>query len=170
MDHVIAIVCVESQGFLFGPLVAARLNLPCIVVRKEAKLAGEVVKRSYVKWDGKDSLEIQKQTFADIGYPSGTLGTDKGVIVIDGSLASGGTVACVKGLIEELGTKLLKALFVVSLSILHHERERRENLDGLEVYGLVNLTEKELAKMPMHQGMAPKGEDSRTKAHVGPPS
>lgn len=38
---------VESRGFLFGPMVAERLNIPFVPVRKAGKLPGKIVSVEY---------------------------------------------------------------------------------------------------------------------------
>jgi adenine phosphoribosyltransferase len=42
-----AIVSLDALGFIFGPLVAQKLNVPFVPIRKSGKLPGETVKYSY---------------------------------------------------------------------------------------------------------------------------
>lgn len=45
--NVEAVVGLEARGFLFGPIIALRLGLPFIPIRKKGKLPGEKVQVSY---------------------------------------------------------------------------------------------------------------------------
>ena len=48
-----AIVALEARGFLFGPSLASRLQLPFVPIRKKGKLPGECLSVEYVKEYGK---------------------------------------------------------------------------------------------------------------------
>ena len=48
-----AIVALEARGFLFGPSLASRLQLPFVPIRKKGKLPGECLAADYVKEYGK---------------------------------------------------------------------------------------------------------------------
>ena len=55
-----AIVGVESRGFLYGFLLANKLGIPFIPIRKAGKLPGETVKYKYALEYGCAEVEIHK--------------------------------------------------------------------------------------------------------------
>jgi adenine phosphoribosyltransferase len=59
-------VCLEARGFFFAPIIASRLGLPCIPVRKKGKLPGEVVSVEYEKDYGVDEFEMSGDSFEGI--------------------------------------------------------------------------------------------------------
>lgn len=42
------IAMLESRGFMFAPLVALQLNVPCVPVTKKGNLPGPVIESSYI--------------------------------------------------------------------------------------------------------------------------
>ena len=46
-QHIDAIVGIESRGFLFGFLLAQKLNIPFVPIRKSGKLPGNTISTSY---------------------------------------------------------------------------------------------------------------------------
>ena len=69
VDEIIALLCdleidavvgVESRGFLFGFLLANKLNIPFIPIRKAGKLPGETLKYKYDLEYGAAEVEIHK--------------------------------------------------------------------------------------------------------------
>lgn len=55
-----AVAGLEARGFLFGPQIAAELNVPFIPIRKKGKLPGETVSASYIKEYGEVGLPCFK--------------------------------------------------------------------------------------------------------------
>ncbi|HXH98792.1 MAG TPA: adenine phosphoribosyltransferase [Sphingobacteriaceae bacterium] len=62
-----AVTGIESRGFLFGLMLANRLNVPFIPIRKAGKLPCLTVKQEYNLEYGQAIIEIHKDAF-----PSGT--------------------------------------------------------------------------------------------------
>ena len=104
-----AIVGVESRGFLFGFLLASKLEIPFVPIRKVGKLPGETLRHKYDLEYGSAEVEIHK---SDI---------KKGwnVIVHDDLLATGGTACAAAELIQDLGAKVTAFTFVISLDFLN---------------------------------------------------
>ena len=104
-----AIVGVESRGFLFGFLLANKMKVPFIPIRKVGKLPGETLKYKYDLEYGSAEVEIHK---SDI---------KKGwnIVVHDDLLATGGTSCAAAELIKELGAKVVCFTFVISLDFLN---------------------------------------------------
>jgi len=158
ISQIAAIICPEAQGFVFGPLVASRLSLPSIPARKLGKLPGDVFRQKYGKWSGNDAFEIQRDAFANID----TIGSDgkkKGVIIVDDSLASGGSAGAVKKLLERLGFPVLEGLFIIETTTPEFREKQRKCMGGLKTYGIVKLTEENWSQMPVHNGNGNKDEN-----------
>ena len=104
-----AVVGVESRGFLFGFLLASKLEIPFIPIRKVGKLPGETLRYKYDLEYGSAEVEIHK---SDI---------KKGwnVIVHDDLLATGGTACAAAELVQDLGAKVTAFTFVISLDFLN---------------------------------------------------
>ena len=118
------VVGIESRGFIFGSVLAHKLNCGFIPVRKPGKLPAEKVSISYSLEYGEDRLEMHK----DAIEPG-----DK-VLVHDDLLATGGTMNAVCQLIEQLGGEIVQVSFIVELSFLHG----RDKLKPYDVRSIVN--------------------------------
>ncbi len=118
------VVGIESRGFIFGSVLAHKLNCGFIPVRKPGKLPAEKVSISYSLEYGEDRLEMHK----DAIEPG-----DK-VLVHDDLLATGGTMNAVCQLIEQLGGEIVQVSFIVELSFLNG----RDKLKPYDVRSIVN--------------------------------
>src|SRR3546814_4572702 len=58
-----AVVGIESRGFLFGMLLANRLKVPFIPIRKQGKLPHITIKQKYELEYGSSIIVIQKDAF-----------------------------------------------------------------------------------------------------------
>lgn len=83
----------DSRGFLFGPMVAERLDVPFTMIRKKGKLPPPTKPVSYGLEYGSDVIEM-----ADDGFIKG-----KRVLLIDDLLATGGTAGAGVTLVSLLG-------------------------------------------------------------------
>jgi adenine phosphoribosyltransferase len=104
-----AIVGVESRGFLFGLMLANKMGIPFVPIRKVGKLPGETLKFKYDLEYGSAEVEVHK---SDI---------QKGwnVVVHDDLLATGGTACAASELIQQLGAMVAAFAFVISLDFLN---------------------------------------------------
>ena len=117
------VVGIESRGFIFGALLADKLNCGFIPVRKPGKLPSEKVSVSYTLEYGEDKLEMHK----DAIQPG-----DK-VLVHDDLLATGGTMSAVCQMIEKLGGEVVQISFIVELSFLNG----RDKLKSYDIRSIV---------------------------------
>ena len=120
------VVGVESRGFIFGPAVAIELGAGFVPTRKPGKLPAETISASYELEYGTDTLEIH----ADAIQPG------QKVVLIDDLIATGGTIAAVRELIEKLGGEILGASFLVELCFLNG----RDKLPGIEIHSLIEVS------------------------------
>jgi adenine phosphoribosyltransferase len=108
-----AIVGVESRGFLFGLMLANKMGIPFVPIRKVGKLPGETLKFKYDLEYGSAEVEVHK---SDI---------QKGwnVVVHDDLLATGGTACAASELMQQLGAKVAGFAFVISLDFLQGNKK-----------------------------------------------
>lgn len=117
-DQIDAIVGTESRGFIFGMPVAYNLHKPFLLVRKKGKLPCETVSREYELEYGTATIEMHKDSIQP----------DQRVVIIDDLIATGGTVEAAAKLVEELGGRVVKIVFLMELAGLKG-RERLKEYD-----------------------------------------
>ena len=117
------IVGIEARGFIFGPLLAARLGVGFIPVRKPGKLPAETDEITYDLEYGQDTLQIHRDAIRP----------GQRVLVVDDLLATGGTAAATCRLVENCGGKVAGLVFVVELTFL----EGRKKLADYDIVSLV---------------------------------
>lgn len=105
------IVGIESRGFLFGMMLANRLNIPFVPIRKQGKLPADTIAESYKLEYGQATIEIHEDAF-----PAGT-----NVLIHDDLLATGGTVVAAAKLVEKIGGNVAGFSFVINLEFLKGE-------------------------------------------------
>ena len=117
------IVGPESRGFIFGSMVALRLGIGFIPVRKPGKLPHEIERVEYSLEYGENVLEIHKDALA------------KGdrVVIVDDLLATGGTVAASVRLCETIGASVMGGLFMIELDGLNGTTNA-----GIKTHSLLN--------------------------------
>jgi adenine phosphoribosyltransferase len=99
---------VESRGFLFGLMLANRLGLPFVPVRKQGKLPYHTISESYKLEYGQATIEVHTDAF-EAGAK---------VLIHDDLLATGGTVVATSKLIEKAGAQVAGYSFLISLDFL----------------------------------------------------
>ncbi|WP_405381119.1 adenine phosphoribosyltransferase [Maribacter sp. LLG6340-A2] len=103
------VVGMESRGFIFGPLLANKLNAGFVPIRKPGKLPAETIGETYDLEYGTDTLEIHLDAIK------------KGdrVLVHDDVLATGGTANAACKLVEKLGGEIVQCNFLIELAFLN---------------------------------------------------
>ena len=117
------VVGIEARGFIFGPLLAARLGTGFVPVRKPGKLPAATDQITYDLEYGQDTLQIHR----DAIRPA------QRVLVVDDLLATGGTAAATCRLVEQSGGEVAGLVFVVELTFL----EGRKKLADYDIVSLV---------------------------------
>ena len=120
IDYVVA---VESRGFIFGAALAYKLGAGFIPVRKKGKLPAETISATYALEYGTDSLEMHKDA----------LKANSKILIVDDLLATGGTVAAVCQMTEQVKAKIAGIVFLIELCDL----KGRDKLKGYPVYSLI---------------------------------
>jgi adenine phosphoribosyltransferase len=118
------VVGIESRGFMFGCMLAEKLNAGFVPVRKPGKLPYKTIREEYDLEYGCDSIEMHSDAI------------EQGDIVLlhDDLLATGGTARAAANLVERSGGKVVLASFIVELSFL----KGRDKLLGYNIHSLVN--------------------------------
>lgn len=99
---------IESRGFPLACALALRYNKGMVMIRKQGKLPGSTIKRSYNIEYGKATMEIQKNAISK----------DQRVLICDDLLATGGTARAAAELIERVGGLVVGFAFIVELTEL----------------------------------------------------
>ncbi|MGB6269599.1 MAG: adenine phosphoribosyltransferase [Olleya sp.] len=117
------VVGMESRGFIFGPMLADRLEAGFVPVRKPGKLPSKTLSETYDLEYATDTLEIHVD------------GISKGdrVLIHDDVLATGGTALAATKLVEKLGGNIVQCNFLIELSFLNG----REKIKPFEVKSLI---------------------------------
>ncbi len=116
-----AIVGIESRGFLFGFLLANKMGIPFIPIRKVGKLPGNTLKYKYELEYGEAEVEIHVND------------VQKGwnILIHDDLLATGGTACAAAELINQLNANIVAFTFIVSLHALNGEKRLQQYTDNI---------------------------------------
>jgi len=116
------IVGIDARGFVFGAVLAYKLGIGFIPVRKKGKLPWKTIHETYSLEYGEDTLEIHEDAF------------EKGekVVIVDDLIATGGTVGATVKLVKKLGADIIECAFVVELPDL----KGRDQIQGCKVFAL----------------------------------
>lgn len=115
LDSFDAIAGLEARGFLFGPILAARLGKGFLAVRKAGKLPPETISESYDLEYGTAAVEVE----TDLVKPG------MRVLIVDDLIATGGTAKAAADLIHRAGGLVVGFSFIMKL----------DGLNGLEQLG-----------------------------------
>lgn len=103
------VAAIESRGFIFGAMIANKLGIGFVPIRKPNKLPAEKVAETYSLEYGTDTIEIHKDAIS----------AGEKILLHDDLLATGGTAKAACNLIEKLGGKIEQVSFIVELSFLN---------------------------------------------------
>jgi len=118
------IVGIEARGFIVGAVLADRLGIGFVPVRKAGKLPAPTLTLGYELEYGRQKIEIHADA----------IGPGERVLVVDDLLATGGTAKAAATIVEELGGKVVGFSFVAELGFLGG----RKKLGDRPVFSLVN--------------------------------
>jgi len=116
-----AIVGIESRGFWFGIMLANKLNIPFIPIRKKGKLPYKTVSYSYDLEYGSAEIEMHEDEIKD-GWS---------VLIHDDLLATGGTACAAAELIKMQGGNVAGFSFVVDLTFLNGSEPLKKYSDNI---------------------------------------
>ena len=119
------IVGIDARGFIFGAVLAYKLNIGFVMVRKKGKLPPKTIQQEYSLEYGTNTVEISEH-----GIRQG----DR-VLIVDDLIATGGTVAAAAKLVEQLGGKVIECAFVIELPDL----KGREQITDYPIFTLTEF-------------------------------
>lgn len=117
----------ESRGFIFGVPIAYNLGKAFVPVRKKGKLPAKTVEVSYNLEYGASALEMHKDAIKP----------DDKVVIVDDLIATGGTTKAICELLEKLGAKIVKIVFLIELEGLRG----RDLLKNYDVASIIKYPE-----------------------------
>jgi adenine phosphoribosyltransferase len=122
-QQIAKVIGIESRGFIFGGVLANRLNAGFIPVRKPGKLPADSFEVRYSLEYGSTSLAIHRDAIA----------MGERVLIVDDLLATGGTAAATISLVRQLGGEIAGLDFLVELQSL----KGREKLIGHPIHSTI---------------------------------
>jgi len=116
---------IDARGFIFGSILADRLNLGFVPVRKQGKLPYTTVSEKYSLEYGVDEVEVHIDAFPK---------EEARVLLIDDLIATGGTAAAAASLIDKVGAHCVEACFILELDFL-----KGKDKINTEVYSVLHI-------------------------------
>lgn len=104
----VAVVGIESRGFILGAAMAMALDCGFVPIRKPGKLPAHTLAEDYALEYGSDRIEIHADAL-----PAGAR-----VLIVDDVLATGGTLAAAAKLARRQGMDVAGAAVLVELRML----------------------------------------------------
>ncbi len=120
------IVGIESRGFIMGPILAEKLGIGFVPVRKKGKLPADTIEESYEKEYGIDTIQIHTDA----------LDPNDVVLLHDDLLATGGTMKAAVNLVRKFHVEKIYINFLVELDFLKG-RELFE--EGIEIESIIHF-------------------------------
>ena len=117
------VVGIESRGFVIAAALADRLKAGVVLARKPGKLPATVIKESFSKEYGVDTVEMHLDSIDENDV----------VLIHDDLLATGGTAKATWRLVKHFNPKKIYMNFIIEI--------KDEGLHGRDVFdGLVDVT------------------------------
>ena len=123
LENVDLFVGIESRGFIFAAMLAAKFNKGFVPLRKAGKLPPPVLQESYELEYGKATLEIApiKQGL-------------RRVVICDDVLATGGTLRASISLCVKAGYHVEDVLVLIDLTFLNDLKFKNQKIKSLIQY------------------------------------
>ncbi len=116
------IVGIESRGFVMAAALAGRLGCGVVLARKPGKLPATVIKESFSKEYGVDTIEMHLDSIEP----------DDIVLIHDDLLATGGTAKAAYNLVQHFHPKKIYINFIIEIT--------DEGLHGRDKFKSIDLT------------------------------
>lgn len=118
-----AIASMEARGFIFGSVLAYKLGVKFVPMRKKGKLPYKTIRAEYELEYGKDIIEMH----IDAVKPG------ERVLIVDDLLATGGTAVAVANLIKQAEGVVAGIGFLIELTFL----KGRDKLKDFEIFSII---------------------------------
>ena len=109
-----------------GPILATRLGVGFVPVRKPGKLPAETIEESYNKEYGKDTIQMHKDAIDENDV----------VLLHDDLLATGGTMEAACKLVKQMNPKKVFVNFIIELKELQGKKVFSDDIDVEAVLSL----------------------------------
>ena len=119
------IVGIDARGFIFGSVLAYRLGIGFVPVRKKGKLPFETISATYSLEYGEDTVEMHVDAVSE----------GERVIIVDDLIATGGTMYAATQLVEQLGGEVVECAFIIDLPDL----KGKEKLKDYNIFTLMEF-------------------------------
>ncbi len=116
---------IDARGFIFGSILADRLGIGFVPVRKKGKLPYTTVAEKYSLEYGFDEVEIHIDAFTK---------PNANVLLIDDLIATGGTAKAAASLIKKVGANCVEVCFILELDFLNGREGFETN-----VYSVIHI-------------------------------
>lgn len=116
------IVGIESRGFVMASALAAKLGCGIVLARKPGKLPASVVKESFEKEYGVDTIEIHTDSIDENDV----------VLIHDDLLATGGTAMAAYKIVQHFHPEKIYLNFIIEIT--------DEGLHGRDLFEGIDLT------------------------------
>lgn len=124
-EKIDVVVGIESRGFIFGSVLAYKLGLGFVPIRKPGKLPFKTISAEFEKEYGKDKMEIHEDAIKK----------DERVLVVDDLIATGGTISAAIKLVEQLGGKIVECAFLIDLPGL----KGKDKIKGYKIFSMMEF-------------------------------
>ena len=118
------VVGIDSRGFLFGMLLAQRLGVGFVPIRKSGKLPYKTHSQTYALEYGTDTIQIHQDAIQQ---------GDR-ILIHDDLLATGGTAEAACELVKKMNGDIVEINFLIELDFL----EGRKHLPKNKVNALIH--------------------------------
>lgn len=132
MDPPPTSICgLDARGFIFGPLVAQRLQIPFFMMRKKGKLPGPVIEVAY-KTEYSDEI---------LTIPCNAVRPGDRVVIFDDLIATGGTTIASANLIVQCGGVVAEVAVITCIAFFRGWEKFRASLPQLADVPIFSIVE-----------------------------
>ncbi len=119
------VVGIDARGFIFGAVLAYKLSVGFVPVRKKGKLPPKTISEYYTLEYGENIVEMHEHAI------------EKGekILIVDDLIATGGTISAAIKLVEMLGGEVVECAFIIELPDL----KGREKIEDYKIFALTEF-------------------------------
>ena len=121
------IVGIESRGFVMASALAGRLGCGVVLARKPGKLPATVIKESFSKEYGVDTIEMHIDSIEENDI----------VLIHDDLLATGGTAMAAYKLVQHFNPKKVYVNFIIEIT--DEGLHGRDEFKGIDLTTLISM-------------------------------
>lgn len=104
------IAAIDARGFLFAAPIAYKMSLPLTIIRKNRKLPGPTISKSFTLEYGSEKVEVQTHDVS----------SHDRIVIVDDLIATGGTLRASAELLAEGGATVQHFFAIIGLSFLNY--------------------------------------------------